>query len=276
MSNQTAPTVRRGSSRPISLPTLAKRAPSLRKSMFGASRTPTKQVEVAVVVDVDKRRLSALPGASRPTAVGDVGKWLAGAVVAIELARSHRLAREADEEIDVAVGVEVTPRRRAGVGDVRDAELGGDVDEGAVIIPIQPIRLALSEPDEQIEVAVAVEVRPAVRLTARRGKHIGLHEFESRLSRRLRRRSACRLPAGSPASMLPRQMTALPAIRGPTTQAMRFMLISIPAARGPSDENQDQNSTRNPNCCRRFGSARPGCPNVEDSSDPGRPESCRR
>jgi hypothetical protein len=55
---------------------------------------------------------------------------LSEAVVAIELCRQVRAAGEADEEVRVAVAVEVAPRRRAGVGEVGDTGLGSDLDEG--------------------------------------------------------------------------------------------------------------------------------------------------
>ena len=147
--------------------------------MFGASRTATNR--------------SRSPSPSKSTNDGwrispidldthrrrHVGERLAGAVVAIQLCRHVRAAGEADEEIGVAVAVEVAPRRGAGVGEVGDTGLGGDVDERAVVVAIQPVRLVLREADEEVEVAVAVVIGPGVGLAAGGGEQFGLHLLES-------------------------------------------------------------------------------------------------
>ena len=88
------------------------------------------------------------------------------------------LARESHEEVDVSVAIEIAPRRSAGIVEIRHPELRGDVDERAVVIAVQAVRHPLSEADEEIEIAIAIEVRPAIRLTSCGGEEIGLHELE--------------------------------------------------------------------------------------------------
>ena len=139
-----------------------------------------EEIEVAVVVEVDERRLPRLAGRVDAHRLRHLDERLAGALVAIEPARNLGLARESDEQVDVAVAVEVAPRRGARVVEIGDAELRGDVRERAVVVAIETVRLALPEADEQIEVAVVVEVGPAVRLTAGGGEEIRLDELEAR------------------------------------------------------------------------------------------------
>src|SRR5262249_61160570 len=51
--------------------------------------------------------------------------------------------------------------------------------EAAVILSIQPIRPA-AKTDELVQLTVAVEVGPGVRLSARRGEELGLNQLELR------------------------------------------------------------------------------------------------
>ena len=74
-------------------------------------------------------------------------------IVAIDLG-GNRLIREADEEIGIAVGIEVAPRGGAGLLVVHESDVGGDVTERSVVVAIETVRLA-AERDEVIEVAVA-------------------------------------------------------------------------------------------------------------------------
>src|SRR5262245_3211564 len=72
----------------------------------------------------------------------------------------------------------VAPGCRACVGGVGYTKILGDVREGTAVVAIQTIRDALLEPDELVVEAVAVEVCPATRLSARHGEHLGLDELE--------------------------------------------------------------------------------------------------
>ena len=131
MSNHTAPTVRRGSSTPSSFPTLAKRAPSFRNSRFGASRTATNRSRSPSPSKSTKDGWRISPMTSTPMLAATSVKGLPRAVVAIQPRRRIRAAGEADEQVRVAVGVEVAPRRGSRVGDVRDTRIRGDIHEPA-------------------------------------------------------------------------------------------------------------------------------------------------
>ena len=108
----------------------------------------------------------------------DVHEALA-AVVAVQPVRHGRGARKADEQIGIPVVVVVAPRRDARLVEVGEADLGRDVDERAVVVAIQAVHLA-AEADEQIEVAVAVEVGPGIRLAALEREERRLHRLEER------------------------------------------------------------------------------------------------
>ena len=70
------------------------------------------QIEVAVAVVVHPCRLADGPGLDGDArGRGDVGE--AAAIVAIEAQHGSGAGRESDEQIGIAVGVEVTPRGRA-------------------------------------------------------------------------------------------------------------------------------------------------------------------
>ena len=53
-----------------------------------------------------------------------------------------------------------------------------DVGERAAVVAIEPVGLALLETDEQVEVAVVVDVGPGVRLRSGGRKQVGLHRLE--------------------------------------------------------------------------------------------------
>ena len=135
-----------------------------------------EQVEVAVVVVVDPRRLAAHADQIQAERRRDVGE-MPVAVVVIELV--VRTADEADVEIDVAVRVVVAPRRDARLDVVGNPGGGGDIREAAVILPVESIRPA-AEADELVQLPVVVEIRPRVRLSARRAEELRLHELEGR------------------------------------------------------------------------------------------------
>ena len=80
MSNHTAPTVRRGSSMPISLPTLVNDLAVVAEEQVRRIAQADEEIEIAVVVDVDERRLPRLAGRVDPHRLGDVHERLAGAL----------------------------------------------------------------------------------------------------------------------------------------------------------------------------------------------------
>src|SRR4029078_10030595 len=79
------------------------------------------------------------------------------AIVAIEPQHRARAGREADEQIGIAVAVEVPPRRGARRARIADAGGAGNVREDALVVSIQPVWRAV-EADEEIEIAVAVVI----------------------------------------------------------------------------------------------------------------------
>ena len=96
--------------------------------------------------------------------------------------------READEQIGIAVGVEVAPRRGARRPRVGDARRGRDVREHARVVAIETIRRAV-EADEQIEIAVRIEVGPGVDERPAEREEIRLDGLELGRQRRLRQRT---------------------------------------------------------------------------------------
>ena len=145
----------------------------------GAIAKADKQIEIAVGVDVDPGRLAHGAGTDRQTGVaGYVHE--APAIVAIEPQHRRgwcRGGREPDEQIGIAVGVEVSPRRGARRPRVGDAGRRRHVGEDARVVAIQPVRRAV-EPDEQIDVAVAVVIRGGVDERAAGGEQLRLDRFE--------------------------------------------------------------------------------------------------
>ena len=110
--------------------------------------------------------------------MADFGEMLAVPVVAIQLVGNPRPSGEPDVEIQMTVSVEVAPRRSPGVGQVGQAQLGGHLPERAAVVPIEPIREAGLVSDEQVEVAIVVEVGPAIRLSTGAGEQIWLNQLE--------------------------------------------------------------------------------------------------
>ena len=88
-------------------------------------------------------------------------------------------AGEADVEIEVAVAVEVAPRRGARLDVVGQADGRRDILESAVVVAIEAVRAA-AEADELVEIAVVVEVGPGVGLAAVGGEEIRLDERKAR------------------------------------------------------------------------------------------------
>ena len=82
-----------------------------------------------------------------------------------------------DEQIEIAVAVDVEPDGADGLARIADARLDGDVGEAAAVVAKQPVRL-VAERDEEIEIAVVVVVDPrrlardAARREAERRRHV--------------------------------------------------------------------------------------------------------
>jgi len=100
----------------------------------------------------------------------------AATVVAIELVR--RAVDEADVDVEIAVGIEIAPRRGSRLDVVGEADGGGDVDEATVILAVKTVRPA-AKADELVQIAVVVVVGPRVRLTAGDAEQLWLDELEA-------------------------------------------------------------------------------------------------
>ena len=84
---------------------------------------------------------------------------------------------KADEEIRIAVGIEIAPGRRAGLLVVGKPYICGDFTESAVIVAIEAVGPA-AERDEVVKIAIAVGIGPGAGLASRSGKHVGLDQFK--------------------------------------------------------------------------------------------------
>ena len=96
--------------------------------------------------------------------------------------------REAEQQIGIAVAVEIPPRRRPRRPRVHDAGLRRHVGERALVVAIQAIRLAV-EADEHVGIAVAVVIGEGVGEGRSGAEQLRLHRFEDRdsiLGRRYR------------------------------------------------------------------------------------------
>jgi hypothetical protein len=88
------------------------------------------------------------------------GRAGVGDVVGAHVVDERLLAVRPDEQVEIAVRVDVAPRRGLGPGRLAaEAALRGDVDEPAVPVVAQQHAGLLPPRDEQVEVAVAVVVR---------------------------------------------------------------------------------------------------------------------
>src|SRR5439155_13591074 len=78
-------------------------------------------------------------------------------------------------------------------------QLGGHVGKAASVVSVQSIRDAVLEAGKEIEMAVVVEIGPAVRLSAGDCKQVGLNQLELRrdcLGRGREQPTACRKCTG--------------------------------------------------------------------------------
>src|SRR3954465_9173082 len=64
-----------------------------------------------------------------------------------------------DEQIEIAVTVDVEPHGADGPARIADTRFSSDIDESRAVVPEQPVRL-VAERNEQIDVAVVVVVNP--------------------------------------------------------------------------------------------------------------------
>ena len=97
-----------------------------------------KQIQIAVAVVVDPRRLPRHAGQVDADVLRDVDELRSLRVVAIHLRGDLRIG-EADIEIGIAVGIEVTPGRRSRLDGVDEADFGRDVAERALVVAIEAI-----------------------------------------------------------------------------------------------------------------------------------------
>ena len=169
----------RASARPTVGRDVGETAGGVAEEHVGAIAEADEEVEIAVGVHVDPRGLAHRAGGHReiPRFGRDIDE--ARAIVAIQAqhgSRAGRAARgrEADEQIRIAVRVEISPRGRAGRPRVGDARGRGDIREHAAVVAIQAVGRAV-EADEQIDVAVAVVVRRGVHERPAGGEQIRLH-----------------------------------------------------------------------------------------------------
>ena len=160
--------------------TSTNRPPSLRSSRL-AHRGTLRTVEIAVAVVIDPRGLAGDAIQGDAEAAGHVDEARA-ALVAIHLGRDLRVG-EPDEQIRIAVGIEITPGRRARFLVVGKSDVDSNVAERALVVAIEAIGPA-SERDEVIKITVAVRIGPGVGLASRRGEQFGLHQLECRPPRR--------------------------------------------------------------------------------------------
>jgi hypothetical protein len=136
-----------------------------------------EEIEIAVVVVIDPHSLTCHAGEGQPERRRDVGEMPAVSIVAVQLV--GRRACESHEQVDIAVPVEVAPRGDARLDVVGDADLCRHIAKASVILLVEAIRPA-AKADELVELPVVVEIGPGVRLAARRGEEVLLHELEIR------------------------------------------------------------------------------------------------
>jgi hypothetical protein len=136
-----------------------------------------KEVEIAIVVVVDPRRLPRNADEMEAECRRHVGEMAAVAVVSIQLVGDA--AGKADVQIEVTVAVEVAPCRDARLDRVRKADGRRHIFESSVVLLVQTVRAA-AEADELVEIAVVVEVGPGISLAATGGKEIRLDKRKPR------------------------------------------------------------------------------------------------
>ena len=146
----------------------------------GAIAEADEEIEIAVGVEVDPRRLADRAGRRRPSPRRSWHRQTMPALLRYSFNTDAALQRrEAEQQIGIAVGIEVAPRRRARRPRVRHAGGRGHVGEHALVVAIQAIRLAV-EADEHVEIAVVVVVGEGVGEIRPGAEHVRLHRLEHR------------------------------------------------------------------------------------------------
>ena len=113
----------------------------------------------------------------RPAACGLVGEHARRSFRYSRSTAAGRPRREAEQQVGVAVGVDVTEGRGAGRPGIGHAGGRGDVGEGAGVVAIEAIGRAV-EAHEQVEIAVAVDVGERVHQVGAGPEQVGLHRRE--------------------------------------------------------------------------------------------------
>ena len=149
-----------------------------------------EQIEIAVAVVVDPRRLARHAVQVDADVLRDVDELRALRVVAIDLRGDLRIG-EADVEIGIAVGVEIAPGRGSRLLCTKSSTSptsAADVTKRAVVVAIEAIGPA-AERDEVIEVAVVIDIRPGVGLSADGARTDRAGPARTTAARRLERRT---------------------------------------------------------------------------------------
>ena len=137
--------------------------------------------------------------------------------------------------------------------------LRGDVDERAVaLVAVEPIEVATPEADEEVQLSVVVEVRPAVGLRAALVEELRLHRLEGRLpgrgrrlglAQRLERQPVLRVRLDLRAAVGQREVLALPPVRNEVRVVRAARLVGIarhaqPLRRVPVLDVEDEHERR--------------------------------
>ena len=135
-----------------------------------------EQIEIAVRVHVNPDRLPDGAGFYLQTdGAGDIDE--ACGRVAIEPKDRCVVRREADEQVGIAVCVEIAPCSGAGGSSIGNTGARGIVHQRAGVVAVQPVCLPV-ESDEEIEVVVSVVVGPGVDEAAACRQRVGLNGIE--------------------------------------------------------------------------------------------------
>ena len=155
---------------------------------IGAIAEGDEKIEIAVAVEIHEHRLpNRAGGDNQPRGRRHVRECRT--VVAVQLQHRCVLERcEPEQQVRIAVGINIRPRRRPRRPRVGHAGRRCDVREHALVVAIQPIGFAV-EADEHVEVAVAVDISERVGEVRSGGEHLWLNRLEDG-SRRLCKREA--------------------------------------------------------------------------------------
>ena len=145
----------------------------------GAIAERDEQVEVAVAIGVDECGLAYRPCRHAETRRrGGVGEDAARVAIQAQH-RSGRSGREPEQQVGVAVGIDIPEGRGPGSARIGHASGRRDIREHAAVVAIEPVGRAI-EADEEVEVAVAVDVGQSIHEVRARREQVGLHRLEGR------------------------------------------------------------------------------------------------